>query len=260
MFDEPYRWIDAIHQRRDYIAEQLDRAAPVVGISLPEGILLATFHRQNPKIFEIYDRIGMAGVGHPADLETIRGILLNMAHVEGFQRSSSDVSIERLALFGLAPKLKAAFEDVSVPPIILNVLLAEVGRTMADDRFVLIGFDGNISRSTNMAVLAATDDIASGMIRALKAGSLAGSEKPQTTEALLSRLRDLFLRNLYTREDLGMDDEGAITRPERYAECNKRLTEERHWEGVLLDRSDPARIRRIPLPSSETLVFTGQKP
>ncbi|EQD29520.1 20S proteasome alpha-subunit, partial [mine drainage metagenome] len=127
MFDEPYRWIDAIHQRRDYISEQLDRASPVLGISLPEGIFLATFHRQNPKIFEIYDRIALAGIGHPADLETVRGLLLNMAHVEGFQRSPRDVSIERLALFGLAPKLKSAFEDISVPPIILDVLLAEMG-------------------------------------------------------------------------------------------------------------------------------------
>ena len=51
MFDEPYRWIDAIHQRRDYISAQLDRATPVLAVSVDEGIVLATFHRQTPKIF-----------------------------------------------------------------------------------------------------------------------------------------------------------------------------------------------------------------
>jgi proteasome alpha subunit len=257
VFDEPYRWIDAIHQRRDYIAEQLERAAPVVGLSLPEGILLATFHRQNPKIFEIYDRIGMAGIGHPADLETVRGILLNMAHVEGFQRSSSDVSIERLSLFGLAPRLKSAFEDVSVPPIILDVLLAEVGRTMSEDRFVQVGFDGNISRGTGMAVLAPTDEISSRMIRALKEEPRDTEKKKLTIERALPRLRDIFLRTLYTQEDLGTNDDGTIVSPDRYAICDKKLTEERAWEGVLLDRANPTCCRRIALPPLENLALSG---
>jgi proteasome alpha subunit len=259
VFDEPYRWIDAIHQRRDYIAEQLDRAAPVVGLSLPEGILLATFHRQNPKIFEIYDRIGMAGIGHPADLETIRGLLLNMAHVEGFQRSSSDVSVERLSLFGLAPKLKAAFEDISVPPIILDVLLAEVGRTMAEDRFVQIAYDGNISRGSHLSVLAPTEEIASGIMKDLTTDSQeGGSGKPLTLANVLPRLRVLFLRTLYTQEDLGTSEDGTIVSPDRYAQCDKRLTEDRTWEGILLDRANPARIRRILLPPSENHVLSGQ--
>lgn len=248
MFDEPYRWVDAIHQRRDYIAEHLERASPVVGISLVEGILLATFHHQNPKIFEIYDRIGLAGIGHPADLETIRGVLLDMAHVEGFQRSASDVSAERLALFGLAPRLKAAFEDVSVPPIILNVLLAEVAPAAACDRFVLISYDGNISRSRDLAILAPTEEISGRMGASIRAKGIPDSTRKITLESVLPTLREIFLRTLYSQEDLGTDSEGIVLNQGKFSECQKRLVQERHWEGVLLDRTNPARIRRVPLP------------
>ena len=242
MFDEPYRWIDAIHQRRDYIAEQLDRATPVIGLSVSEGIILASFHRQNPKIYELYDRIAMGGIGHPADLETVRGILLNMAHVEGFQRSTSDVSIERLALFGLAPRLKTAFEDVSAPPIILDVLLSEVGRTQSEDRFIKVSFDGNLERSMDRMVLAPTEETAQ------KASDLLRDRIPRgdrTLREVVGVLSDVFLEILFTRDERGLDESGNLINPEKLAECQSRLREERQWEGVLLDRKAPARIKRL---------------
>ena len=242
MFDEPYRWIDAIHQRRDYIAEQLDRATPVFGLSVSEGILLASFHRQNPKIYELYDRIAMGGIGHPADLETVRGILLNMAHVEGFQRSTSDVSIERLALFGLAPRLKSAFEDVSAPPIILDVLLSEVGKTPSEDRFIKVSFDGNLERSVDMMILAPTEEAD------LKAANLLRERLPRgerTLRDVVAVLSGVFLEILFTQDERGLDESGNLINPEKLAGCQARLREERQWEGVLLDRHAPARIKKL---------------
>ena len=242
MFDEPYRWIDAIHQRRDYIAEQLDRATPVVGISVSEGILLASFHRQNPKIYELYDRIAMGGIGHPADLETVRGILLNMAHVEGFQRSSTDVSIERLALFGLAPRLKAAFEDVSAPPIILDVLLSEVGKTFRDDRFIQVSFDGNLQRATDMMVLASTEEMEEKITGLLRDRIPAGE---RTLAKVLPVVSRVFMDILFSPEELGMDESGNLLSPEKFSECESRLFEDRQWEGALQDRNAPARIKKV---------------
>ncbi|MCL4486086.1 MAG: 20S proteasome subunit A/B [Nitrospiraceae bacterium] len=242
MFDEPYRWIDAIHQRRDYIAEQLDRATPVIGISVSEGILLVSYHRQNPKIYELYDRIALAGIGHPADLETVRGILLNMAHVEGFQRSVSDVSIERLALFGLAPRLKAAYEDISAPPIILDVLLSEVGRTPSEDRFIKVSFDGNLERSVGTMVLAPTEEVD------LKVAGLLKERIPReerTLRKVVSALPGVFVETLFTREERGLDDSGNLISPEKLSECERILREDRQWEGVFLDRQAPSRIKKL---------------
>ena len=243
MFDEPYRWIDAIHQRRDYISAQLDRATPVLAVSVVEGIILTTFHRQTPKIFELYDRMALAGVGHPADLESVRGHLLSMAHVEGFQRSPSDVTIERLALFGLAPRLKGAFEDVSVPPVILNVLLAEVGRDPSSDLLLQVSYDGNIFRSASHAVLGADDESRS------KTADLLGERLPSppaTLAAVLPVMGRILWETLCSPEERGLDDSGNLVDKEKATECGEKLLSERVWEGVLLDRQNPGRIRRVP--------------
>ncbi len=243
MFDEPYRWIDAIHQRRDYISAQLDRATPVLAVSVDEGIVLATFHRQTPKIFELYDRMVLAGVGHPADLESVRGHLLSMAHVEGFQRSPSDVTIERLALFGLAPRLKGAFEDVSVPPVILNVLLGEVGKNPTQDLLLQVSYDGNIFRSSSYTVLAADDD------SRMKTTQLLSELLPSTPTNLLAVLPvmgQVLFETLYSPEERGRDESGNLVDKDKAVECGEKILSERVWEGVLLDRQNPGRIRRIP--------------
>ena len=55
MIDEPYRWVEAISNRREYIENELAPGSPTIGISFPDGILLLTFGRDRKKIFEIYD-------------------------------------------------------------------------------------------------------------------------------------------------------------------------------------------------------------
>ena len=40
MTEEPYRWLEAIGNRREYIRDQLKGGTPVFACSRPEGILL----------------------------------------------------------------------------------------------------------------------------------------------------------------------------------------------------------------------------
>ena len=40
MTEEPYRWLEAIGNRREYIREQMKGGSPVFALSRPEGILL----------------------------------------------------------------------------------------------------------------------------------------------------------------------------------------------------------------------------
>ena len=40
MTEEPYRWLEAIGNRREYIRDQLKGGTPVFAVSRPEGILL----------------------------------------------------------------------------------------------------------------------------------------------------------------------------------------------------------------------------
>ncbi len=159
MYEEPYRWIEAVANRRSYLDDQFTQGNPLIGVSFAQGILLLTFHRGTEKIYEIYDRIALGGMGHPADLEKLRYLLLDMAHVEGFQRAPSDVTASRLMKNGLAPVIKQAFEEIFKAPYIAKILLAEVGPTQDRDRLFSINYDGMFEEQREFGVLAASSAI-----------------------------------------------------------------------------------------------------
>ena len=72
MTEEPYRWVEAISNRREYIEHQLSGGSPIVALTYGDGILFLTLSRERQKIFEIYDRIAMGAIGHPGDIERLR--------------------------------------------------------------------------------------------------------------------------------------------------------------------------------------------
>ncbi|MDR4460081.1 MAG: hypothetical protein MRJ67_06130 [Nitrospirales bacterium] len=161
MYEEPYRWIEAVANRRQYLDDQFTQGNPLVVVSFTQGILLLTFNRGTEKIYEIYDRIALGGMGHPADLEKLRYALLDMAHVEGFQRSPADVTVSRLMKNGLAPVIKQAFEEIFKAPYIAKILLAEVGATQDRDRLFNINYDGMFEEQREFGLLAASASIRS---------------------------------------------------------------------------------------------------
>ena len=168
MYDEPYRWVEAVGNRRQYLDEQFKQGSPVVALSYADGILLLTVSRGTPKLYEIYDRLGLGGMGHPADLEKLRFSLLEMAHVEGFNRSPSDVTGGRLMKNGLAPVIKQAFEEIYKAPFIVKILLAEIGFKPEKDTFLTIDYDGTFEETAGWAVLAATPAVQQDMHAYLK--------------------------------------------------------------------------------------------
>lgn len=142
MTDEPFRWLEAIANRREYVQQQLAAGSPVLALSFDAGILLLGVGSGQSKVFEIFDRQAMAALGHPADIERVRQILIDAAHLEAFTRAGADVTLRRLVGFGLSPQLKQAFEQVFQAPFILDMLLAEVGDTSAQDVLMHVSFDG----------------------------------------------------------------------------------------------------------------------
>jgi proteasome alpha subunit len=144
MHEEPFRWVEAIANRREYIEDQLAPGSPIVALTYRDGIVVFTLSRERQKIFEVYDRIAMGGIGHPGDLERLRLAAIEVASTEGFARSSEDVSLRRLANFSLSPALKAAFEQVYGPPFLARLLFAELGRRGAPNLFLRLDYDGSI--------------------------------------------------------------------------------------------------------------------
>lgn len=141
MFEEPFRWMEAISTRHSYVREKLSKGQPVIGVPYNEGAVVVGFSPQPGKIFEIYDRIALGGLGHPADVERLRMTLLDMAHAEGFNRSSEDVTIGRLLQFGLAPALKQNFEEIQRAPYLIQMLLAEINHEGSAE-FFRVNYDG----------------------------------------------------------------------------------------------------------------------
>ena len=63
MYEEPYRWVEAVGNRRTYLDEQFRQGSPVVALSYDGGILLTTVSKGTSKLYEIYDRIALGGMG-----------------------------------------------------------------------------------------------------------------------------------------------------------------------------------------------------
>jgi proteasome alpha subunit len=145
MIEEPYRWVEAIANRREYVEAQLAPGSPIAALGYREGILFLTLGQTRQKIFEIYDRIAMGAIGHPGDIERLRMAAIELASTEGFTRSATDVSLRRLVHYSLSPVMKSAFEQVYGPPYLARMLFAEVGERPAEDFFLRVEYDGEIA-------------------------------------------------------------------------------------------------------------------
>jgi proteasome alpha subunit len=143
-----------VANRRDYVREQLKGGSPVFAASLADGILLLGVGSGQSKVFELFDRHALAGLGHPADLEKIRQAAIDAAHTEAFTRAPEDVSLRRLVSFGLSPQLKTNFEQIFSAPFLIELLLAEVGESVEQDLLIRLHFDGAFQMPRGVAVVA----------------------------------------------------------------------------------------------------------
>jgi proteasome alpha subunit len=157
MTEEPYRWLEAVANRREYVREQLKGGSPVFAASLPEGVLLLGVGGGQSKVFELFDRQALAGLGHPADIERIRQAAIDAAHIEAFTRAPEDVSLRRLVGFGLGPQLKTNFEQIFSAPFLVELLLAELGAEPGHDLLFRLHFDGSFQTQSGGAMVAAPD-------------------------------------------------------------------------------------------------------
>ena len=158
MFEEPYRWMEAVSTRHNYVQEKLKMGQPVMAVPYNEGLLIFGFAPQPGKIFEVYDRIALGGVGHPADIERLRMNLLDMAHLEGFNRSAQDVNSARLLQFGIAPALKQNFEEIQRAPYIIRMLLVELDKE-GKPSFFRMNYDGHWETFKNGTAIAGDEKV-----------------------------------------------------------------------------------------------------
>lgn len=238
--DEPYRWLEAIANRREYIRDQLKGATPTFAFSRPEGILLLGVGTGQSKIFEVYDRQALAALGHPVDIEKIRQIIIEAAHREGFARDPEDVTLRRLLNFALGPALKSGFEQIFSAPLIVESVCAEVGLMPGADVLVRVNFDGTYRFESHGISVVHTD-----AVDELAATSwLQKHVKVESTLAQVSRLALSSWRALTAGKPFTAPDPAT-------ALATPVSIEGRTIEAALLERKDANRNRYRPLLAAE---------
>ena len=257
MLDEPYRWVEAIRNRREYLADQLEGASPVVGVCYTDGVLLLTSTPGPRKVFEVYNQVAFAGVGHPADIEKLRKAIIDIAHVEAFNLSASDVSLQRLVAFGLGPLMKAAFDEIFRSPHIARVVVTELDPSDALETFYTIDADGAFSPSGSAAAVAGTVDSAAAILDHLKLDHpKTGADGEASLEEALARALEAWaVGRVHAEREADKseeDEEAASVTEEDLATAVRGALEAGRIEAAVLDRTMPTKTKFRLLTEAET--------
>ena len=203
---EPYRWLDAIGNRREYIEDQLTTGSPVVGLTYDNGVLLLTIGRGQRKVFEIYDRIALSAIGHPADIEKLRILAIDAAHLEGFNSSATDVTLHRLVNFVIGPVIKQSYDEIFRSPYIIKMLMVELGSKSNPNQFYAVNYDGSLKIEQDYEILAGTERAENEMLKRLS--EMQTDNPPALEDALKSALEVWAIgRKISDAEDSSVSDD-----------------------------------------------------
>jgi proteasome alpha subunit len=150
--------------RADFARKGIARGRSVAVISCADGIALVA---ENPspslhKIGEIYDKIAFAAVGKYNEFESLRQAGVRYADVRGYSYDREDVTARGLASV-YAQSLGAVF-TAEQKPFEVELAVAEVGPTQAEDHLYRLTFDGSIADEHQFVVMGGQADKVSAAI------------------------------------------------------------------------------------------------
>ena len=241
MLDEPYRWLEAVNNRRDYIEDQLRGGSPVVGLKYDDGLLLVTIGRGQRKIFEVHDRVALSAIGHSADIERLRMMATDTASVQGFQSSVDDVTLHRLTNFVLGPTIKQSFEAIFGSAYIIKMLLAELGVRGEGDGFISLNYDGTVQSNQEREVIGGTHEAETAMQNYLSAADV--------SEFSLTDALQLALETWVVGWELGLQQTDADS-DEEANEGSELTTDKERLHEVLRDELKAGEIEGAVLETS----------
>jgi proteasome alpha subunit len=139
--------------RADYARKNIARGRDLIACSAAEGIVIVTENqfRTLYKISEVYDRIAFGGVGKYNEFENLRVLGVRQADLKGYQFAREDVNARALAN-AYGQTLGQVFTH-EMKPYEVEILLAEVGATPADDKLYHITYDGTVMDEQGCTVL-----------------------------------------------------------------------------------------------------------
>jgi proteasome alpha subunit len=139
--------------RADYARKGIARGRSLIALEASDGIVIVA---ENPsrtlyKVSEIYDRIAFAGVGKYNEFEMLKIAGVRQADLRGYAYSREDVTARSLAN-AYAQTLGQVFTH-EMKPYEVEILVAQVGNTQADDELFHILYDGTVEDEEGHTVL-----------------------------------------------------------------------------------------------------------
>jgi proteasome alpha subunit len=144
--------------RSDYARKGIARGRSVVALEYADGVL---FVAENPsatlhKISEIYDRIAYAAVGKYSEFEDLRIAGIRLADIRGYSYGREDVSAKALAN-AYSQSLSAIFTQ-QMKPYEVELLVAQVGDTPAENEIFHVLFDGSVTDEQGFVGIGGSSD------------------------------------------------------------------------------------------------------
>ena len=152
----------------------------MVVVQYADGVL---FVSENPsqalhKVSEIYDRIAFAAVGRYNEFENLRIAGVRLADMRGYSYDRRDVTGRGLAN-AYAQTLGTIFSSGGEKPYEVEIFVAEVGDSAADDQIYRLTYDGQVADEHGFAVMGGAADVGRDLPQgALRRGRLAGGRPP----------------------------------------------------------------------------------
>ena len=140
--------------RADFARKGIGRGRSVVAVQYADGVL---FVSENPsqalhKVSEIYDRIAFAAVGRYNEFENLRIAGVRLADMRGYAYDRRDVTGRGLAN-AYAQTLGTIFSSGGEKPYEVELFVAEIGDSPADDQIYRLTYDGQVADEHGYAVM-----------------------------------------------------------------------------------------------------------
>jgi proteasome alpha subunit len=228
--------------RADFARKGIGRGRALAVLQYADGIVLVS---ENPrslhKISEIYDRVAFAAVGRYNEFENLRIAGVRLADMRGYAYDRRDVTARGLAN-AYAQTLGTIFSSGGEKPYEVEIFVAQIGETAADDEVYRITFDGQMVDEHGFAVMGGYADTITGYLSERYRDDLS------LDEAVTLAVDALGHGEPDARTVTASDLEVAVLDRSRSQQRKfKRLSEER-LAGILGDRGDGGGEAAEPVP------------
>ena len=144
--------------RSEYARKGIARGRSAVVLTYSGGILLVAENLTSlRKISELYDRIAFAAVGRYNEFESLRRAGVRMADLNGLAYDRRDVTGRALAN-AYTQTLGAIFSETQ-KPYEVEIVVAELGTTPAQDQIYRLTYDGSVGDEANFAVMGGSAEV-----------------------------------------------------------------------------------------------------